>query len=319
MSASAAAVPPLPKLPPGLLPGAAVGAGLGLSRKGSDKKDVARGAIGGAIAGAGLGQALAAINRAAIAKLLRSRRLVQRAEKLPQTIRKQIRWPLSKLVKKGAYEPPKSLKGRGIREQLVKARGYQKGGKKRSLLATRLQMARQGASEARRRSRAKELARESTKRFKVPQRAPTRPPGVLRYVVPAALATGLAVGALRRYRARQQQKMTKAAQATAGALQPPTGLSGLGTHISRAVKQRGGTFQMMMLGIRDAPTDQFAQSLMKLTQAGRYGMARQQVIMANFPDDMRDRIIGTLDQLRAQPGIPDHYRSMTLLSAFDPR
>ncbi len=223
---------------------------------------------------------------------------------------------LVSLLKRAVYEPPKGLKGRGIREELTRAGRYQKGGKKRTLLATRMQMARQGASEARRRERAARVTREARRRVTALPAAPKRFPKLLTHGVPAMLTAALAVEALRRYRARKKQPMAKAA---AGETQPPTGLSGLGTHISRAVKQRGGTYQMLMLGIRDAPTDQFAGQLMDLTRAGRYGMARQQVIMANFPDDMRDRILGTLDSLRAQPGIPEHYKSMSLLSAFDPK
>lgn len=109
-------------------------------------------------------------------------------------------------------------------------------------------------------------------------------------------------------------------QSTAAPIgQIATGLSGLGTHIARTVRQRGGTYDMMMLGLQDPTTSRFAGELMGMIDSGRYSQARQTVITANFPTDMRDRILGTLDHLRSQPGIPAGYRQMNLLSAFDPR
>lgn len=114
-----------------------------------------------------------------------------------------------------------------------------------------------------------------------------------------------------------RELVKKATAAPIGQL--PTGLSGLGTHIARTVRQRGGTYDMMMLGLQDPTTSRFAGELMGMIDSGRYSQARQTVITANFPADMRDRILGTLDHLRSQPGIPEGYRQMNLLSAFDPR
>lgn len=99
--------------------------------------------------------------------------------------------------------------------------------------------------------------------------------------------------------------------------QAPTGLSGLGTHISRRVKQLGGSYNMMMMGMRDAPTEQFSQQLLDMVGRGEYASAQQAVTLANFPSDMKDRVLGTISQLRAQPAIPEGYKSMMMMGAFD--
>ena len=100
--------------------------------------------------------------------------------------------------------------------------------------------------------------------------------------------------------------------------QGPVGFSGIGTHVARIVKQRGGTYNMLMLGLRDSVTDNLTGQIMSLIDSNEAIKAKQLVYTAQFPSDMRDKLLGAIDKIRSQPGIPAHYRSMTLLSAFDP-
>jgi len=114
-----------------------------------------------------------------------------------------------------------------------------------------------------------------------------------------------------------QQKGPAAPPPTAG-VQPPMGLSGLGTYIARTVQNRGGTLNMMMLGIQDSPTQQFTSQIMELIDQGDSVKAKQLVVQANFPPAMKNKVMGTIDQLRTRATIPPPFRHMTLLQAFDP-
>jgi hypothetical protein len=90
----------------------------------------------------------------------------------------------------------------------------------------------------------------------------------------------------------------------------------LGVQLSRAAKRGGGFGHQMMLGLSNESASSFSQDLVNMLNDGQVARARQAVLTAGFPSDAQARILGTLNHLRSQPGLPDGYKVMTILGAF---